>query len=340
MSDMQSDRALATLQGCALGDALGMPSQTLTRRDIATHYGKITDFAAPFDGHPVSHGLQAGAITDDTEQTLLLARRIIASPSEMDARGWAGDLLAWEAEVKERGLHDLLGPSSKAALQALLAGAPVEETGRTGTTNGAAMRIAPVAIATPPDDLAALVDQVENTCRVTHNTREAIASAAAVAAFISTGIQGGDFEAALSAALAAARLGAERGFAVGEDDLADRIAAAVALAGTGPSPEDFADATGTSVASHESVPAAFGLLVLGQGDPWRAACLAANIGDDTDTIGAIATAMAGSCKGTGALPQDKVRFVTEKNALQLSPIVRQLLDIRSARAGKFAAGWL
>ena len=115
--DIEQDRATATLYGLALGDALGMPSQTLTREEIRQHYGTIAGFVAPFAGHPVSGGLGAAQVTDDTEQTILLARRLIDCPGAFDAKGWAEDLLAWEAGVQARGLLDLLGPSSKAALE-------------------------------------------------------------------------------------------------------------------------------------------------------------------------------------------------------------------------------
>ncbi len=46
-----------------------------------------------------------------------------------------------------RGSRDLLGPSTKRALERLAAGEPGAETGRDGTTNGAAMRVTPVGIA-------------------------------------------------------------------------------------------------------------------------------------------------------------------------------------------------
>ncbi len=70
----------------AIGDALGMPSQTLTRADIVRHYGRITDFVAPMNDHPVSHGLAAAQVTDDTEQTLLLAARLIKGQGVLDER--------------------------------------------------------------------------------------------------------------------------------------------------------------------------------------------------------------------------------------------------------------
>ena len=234
MSDqtLALDRAKATLLGLAMGDAMGMPAQTLGRAEIALRYGRIASFVAPFDGHPVSHGLQAGQVTDDTEQSLLLARRLISDPDGFDDRAWAQDLLDWESDIRARGLRDLLGPSSKAALDALLAGASPDETGRRGTTNGAAMRIAPVGVMTPPEP-ALIVARVARACRVTHNTGEAIAAASAVAMVVSMGVAGHDFEASLDAALQAARQGQAQGHCVGASDIATRIAHALDLGARG-----------------------------------------------------------------------------------------------------------
>lgn len=322
------DRAEAALLGLALGDAMGMPSQTLDAAAIAAQYGWITGLIAPAADHPVSRGLVAGQITDDTEQTLLLARRLIDGDGRIAPMDWAHDLLGWEADVKARGLHDLLGPSTKAALAALLAGADPETSGQGGTTNGAAMRILPVAIATPPEPLSRLIDAVEDACRITHNTGEAIAGAAAVAAVASAGLEGADFPAALPLAMQAAREGEARGTATGAKDIAGRIAAALDLAGRGVRLSELARATGTLVATHQSVPAAFGVLSLAGGDVARATVLAANIGGDTDTIGAIAGGMGGATTGCAALPGARISQVRAVNRLNLAPLVEGLIALR------------
>lgn len=328
----QRDRALGALLGLAMGDALGMPGQTLSRAEIGRLYGRIEGFVAPVVDHPVSHGLVAGQVTDDTEQALLLAHRLIAGAGRIDEAALARDLLDWEADVKARGLRDLLGPSTKAALDAMLAGTPAAEAGRGGTTNGAAMRIAPVGIATAPAPVGALVDRVEQACRMTHFTGEAVAGAVAVAAVISAGVEGRGFEAALDLALEAAGEGQARGHGAGVDDMARRIAAALEFAAEGPAPEAFADRVGNSVATHQSVPAAFGLVRLAGGDPWRAGLLAANIGDDTDTIGAIACAMAGACAGAGSIPAEARRVLEAANRLELNEVADALLALRMAEA--------
>lgn len=330
------DRAKGALYGMALADALGMPSQTLSRGEIRRHYGTITDFTDPFEDHPVSHGLKAAQVTDDTEQALLLARRLISAPGLFDPAGWARDLLAWEQDIKRRGLRDILGPSSKAALDAFAIGADPDMAARHGTTNGAAMRITPLGIALASDDLNALVDAVEATCRVTHNTGEAIAGAAAVAAAISARVEGVNEDESFAIALDAAQIGQTRGHATGVNDMADRITGAVALADQGVSPEAFAGIVGTSVASRESVPAAFGLARLARGDVWQTALLAANIGDDTDTIGAIATALCGAVTGMAGFPPDKLAKLRAANALDIDEIAADLLALRQSRPAPFA----
>lgn len=326
--DIAFDRACGALAGMAIGDALGMPSQTLPRSEIAQRYGEITGYVTPYPDHPVSHGLQAAQVTDDTEQAFLLAHRLIADGEYLNETLWAQDLLQWERDVHARGLRDLLGPSSKAALAAILAGEPAHETGRNGTTNGAAMRIAPVGIATCYDPSSAFLDRVELACRMTHNTGEAIAAAAAVAAVVSRGVGGQNFEAALDAAFDAAEQGQKRGYSVGEADIKSRIANALSLADQGLSEAEFAALVGTSVASYESVPAAFGVVRMAKGDVWKATLIAANIGDDTDTIGAIAGAMAGSCSGLKSIDSTALKPVRAANELPVEEIVEQLLALR------------
>lgn len=330
-----TSRAKGALVGVALGDALGMPAQTLTREAIFARYGRISDFVEPYPDHPVSHGLLAAQITDDTEQTLLLAEQLVRGHGVVAAGPWAQALLAWEADVKRRGSRDLLGPSSKAALEALMAGVPAAETGRTGTTNGAAMRIVPVGIATPPD-LDLILMRVAAACQVTHATGEAIAAAAAVAMVVSQGIAGMSFESSLPMALQAAYAGNRLGAAVGEQDMAGRISLALKIAAASDEVE-LARQIGTSVASRASVAAAFGVVLLAKGDPWIAALIAANIGDDTDTIGAIATGMAGACAGLDAFPRDRVEQVIRVNRLDLDPVVAGLLALRAATSAERVA---
>ncbi|MER9409966.1 ADP-ribosylglycohydrolase family protein [Mesorhizobium sp. M0589] len=334
------DRALGALVGGALGDALGMPTQLLSPARIAEFYGHVEDFVAPFADHPVSKGLVAGTITDDTEQALLLGRILVESGDRFDHARWVNALLDWEREVKARGSYDLLGPSTKRAIDAINDGVPAEEAGSRGDTNGAAMRIAPVGIMMPLEPLDAFVAKVAETCRATHNTSIAIASAAAVAAAASHGVAGGDWRAASDSAVAAARRGARLGHWVTGGDIAARIAWAQELV-RGKTMRDaiglITDLVGTGVASQESVPAAFAVLEVAQGDPWQAAIISANLGGDTDTIGAIASGMAGACVGFSQLPQQHIAGLVGIDMGEVRSLAEDLVAARTAKASKDAA---
>ncbi|MER9426500.1 ADP-ribosylglycohydrolase family protein [Mesorhizobium sp. M0317] len=334
------DRAMGALVGGALGDALGMPTQLLSPARIAELYGHVEDFVAPFADHPVSKGLVAGTVTDDTEQALLLGRILVESGDRFDHARWVNALLDWEREVKARGSYDLLGPSTKRAIDAINDGVPAEEAGSRGDTNGAAMRIAPVGIMMPLEPLDAFVAKVAETCRATHNTSIAIASAAAVAAAASHGVAGGDWRAASDSAVAAARRGARLGHWVTGGDIAARIAWAQELV-RGKTMRDaiglITDLVGTGVASQESVPAAFAVLEVAQGDPWQAAIISANLGGDTDTIGAIASGMAGACVGFSQLPQQHIARLVGIDMAEVRSLAEDLLAARTAKASKDAA---
>ncbi|MFE7795698.1 ADP-ribosylglycohydrolase family protein [Streptomyces sp. NPDC057460] len=247
------DRALGAYYGLALGDALGMPTQVMSRQDIVRVYGTLTGFEPALPDNPVSAGMPAGSVTDDTDQAVIVGRLID------EGRG----------------------------------------------------RIDP------------------------HDTTIGIAGAAAVAAAVSTGVGGGTLGEAVAAAVVAARAGAQRGHWIAGADIACRIEWAWELVRGLPEAEALdriCALIGTSVASQESVPAAFAVLAVADGDPWRAALLAANLGGDSDTIGAIAGAIAGSVAGSvaglSALPTEAVRTLRTVNSLVLEPLTARLLALR------------
>jgi ADP-ribosylglycohydrolase len=332
-SDAQQ-RAAGALYGLAVGDALGMPTESLPRAEIVVRYGPLVESFQPGPAdQPLAAGRPAGTVTDDTEQALLLAGLIIDGHGAVDEAEFARQLLAWEESMRARGSLSLLGPSTKRALAALLAGADIAEAGRSGTTNGAAMRITPVGIATPCGDLNLLVGRVVAASRVTHNTGVALAGAAAVAAAVSAGVAGATVPEATGAAVAAAGQAAGRGHWVAAADVAARINWAAGLT-AGLAVEAALDAVytlvGTSLASQESVPAAFAILAAAPDDPWLACRMAASVGGDCDTIAAMTGAIAGACHGVSAFPASARATVTRVNGLRLDEVAAGLLAVRES----------
>jgi ADP-ribosylglycohydrolase len=326
----RADRALAAFEGLALGDALGMPTQSMSRAEIREDYGVIAGFRDAGPRQRIAAGMPAGSITDDTEQAVLLARLLVAGGGAVDVDEFAQQLLAWEADMAARGSLDLLGPSTKAALQRLSDGVPAAEAGRFGTTNGAAMRITPVGIAHPVDSITAFVDAVAATSEPTHNTSLGIASAAAIGAAVSAGIDGAGPAEAIEVAIAAADEGARRGHWAAGGEIAPRLRWAVPYVAELPAErraDAVADVIGTSVASQESVVAALALVACSD-DPWSTLCLAVGLGGDTDTVAAMAGAVLGATHGAAVWPEAERAQLRRVNDLDLAPLVRELLALR------------
>ncbi len=320
-STARTDRARAALWGLAVGDALGMPTQMMSRDTVRRRFGRIESFQPAADDHPLAAGMLAGSVTDDTEQAVLLGEHLLRRAGHVDPRELASELVAWEDDMRERGSLDLLGPSTKAAVASIMAGVRVDEAGRFGTTNGAAMRIAPVGILMPSGDLPALVDRVVEASMVTHNTGVAIAGAAAVAAAVSAAVDGVGLDDIFRIAVDAAELGATRGNWVAAADVGRRIEWAVELADRA-DPEnselELYRTIGTSLATQESVPAAFGILALYPGDPWGACCAAASLGGDSDTVAAMAGAIGGGSAGLDAFPDGALETLRRVNGFGTS----------------------
>lgn len=337
--DPRFSRAYGALAGLALGDALGMPTQAMSPEQIRAVYGRITGLVDGDASQPYAPGMPAGSVTDDTEQALLIASLLIRGRGfssgrvALDAGEFAHALLAWEDSMIERGSLDLLGPSTKAALERVRAGEDPLTVGGAGTTNGAAMRVTPIGIAVSTADPEVFADAVWSSCRVTHATRQGFQSAALVAAAVSMGIDWdtpspSDMTTLLWKAVTYVDSLPERGAWSPDPDVvaATRRAMQLAINPAFSSLECLVEQVGTSVASAHAIPMAFALLAR---DPSPQALLdAANIGGDTDTIGAIAGAILGAALGEQVLPADSLSMIEEVSRLGLQPIASKLLELR------------
>ena len=235
----------------------------------------------------------------------------------------------------ERGSLDLLGPSTKAALERVRAGEDPLTVGGVGTTNGAAMRVTPIGIAMPTADPEAFADAVWSSCQVTHATRQGFQSAALVAAAVSLALDwpeasASDMTTLLWKAVSYVDSLPERGAWTPDPDVvaATRRAMQLVANPASSSLECLVEQIGTSVASVHAIPMAFALLAR---DPSPRALLdAANLGGDTDTIGAIAGAILGSMLGVEAFDPAMLTQVELTSHLDLPSIALELLALRAA----------
>ena len=339
--DPRFSRAYGALAGLALGDALGMPTQAMSPEQIRAVYGRITGLVDGDASQPYAPGMPAGSVTDDTEQALLVASLLVRGRGSssgrvaLDAGEFAHALLAWEDSMIERGSLDLLGPSTKAALERVRAGEDPLTVGGTGTTNGAAMRVTPIGIAMSTADPEAFADAVWSSCQVTHATRQGFQSAALVAAAVSMGIDAAhsttpDLRSLLWKAVTYVDSLPERGAWTPDPDVvaATRRAMQLVANPASSSLECLVEQVGTSVASAQAIPMAFALLAR---DPSPQALLdAANIGGDTDTIGAIAGAILGAALGFEVFVGRGLAQVELASHLDLPSVALELLELRAA----------
>ena len=335
--DPRFSRAYGALAGLALGDALGMPTQAMSPQQIQTVYGHVTGLVDGDKSQPYAPGMAAGSVTDDTEQALLIASLLLkghGSGLNLDASEFSHALLAWEDSMIERGSLDLLGPSTKAALERVRAGENPLRVGGEGTTNGAAMRVTPIGIAASTSDRQLFADAVWSSCQVTHATRQGFQSAALVAAAVSLGIDAGaaDVTDLLWKAVAFVRSLPERGAWSPEPDVVAATHRALKLAAQPSSSlEWLAGQIGTAVASAQAIPMAFALLAR---DPSpRALLQAANLGGDTDTIGAIAGAILGASLGVEVFDAYGLAQVEQVSQLDLPSVATDLLALRDRESG-------
>ena len=335
--DPRFSRAYGALAGLALGDALGMPTQAMSPQQIQTVYGHVTGLVDGDKSQPYAPGMAAGSVTDDTEQALLIASLLLkghGSGLNLDAGEFSHALLAWEDSMIERGSLDLLGPSTKAALERVRAGENPLRVGGEGTTNGAAMRVTPIGIAASTSDRQLFADAVWSSCQVTHATRQGFQSAALVAAAVSLGIDAGaaDVTDLLWKAVAFVRSLPERGAWSPEPDVVAATHRALKLAAQPASSlEWLAGQIGTAVASAQAIPMAFALLAR---DPSpRALLQAANLGGDTDTIGAIAGAILGASLGVEVFDAYGLAQVEQVSQLDLPSVATDLLALRDREGG-------
>ena len=159
----------------------------------------------------------------------------------------------------------------------------------------------------------------------------AIVGATAVAAAVSAGIDGLGVRGAIQRAITSTLI--YRGFPppTAYDDVSARIKRAARRV-RGRTLEEAADyliaRIGTSLATIESVPAAFGVLSAVPDDPWQACLLAASLGGDSDTIAAMAGAMAGACHGMSAFPGHAIATV-DAHGLGLTELADALYALRA-----------
>ena len=337
-----NERILGGLVLAAAGDAIGAATETRSTALIEERFGgPVRDFIdAPED--TFARGAKAGTVTDDFSLAWCTAMAIAERGGVID------EACAKDALVRWHGLGDYFeryaGPTTRAAVMAML-GTPMEAPlsflacDNSKASNGGAMKIEAVGYVNPGDWDRAVEDAI-TICLPTHPYDIALSGACAVAAACAEAVrEGADLFSIVKAGAYGAQKGYEKGGRVGArlagPSVERRIWIAAELGMRAPDIEtamrDISDIIGTGLAAAEAVPAAFGLLVAGRGDPVEATLGGVNIGSDTDTVATIVGSIAGAHSGIGALPGHYLEVIDRVNGYDLRGLADRLAEVAAER---------
>lgn len=321
----QLNKYLKALQALAVGDAMGMPTEFMTR-DTVRRFGLVSELLDPVVS-PIHPNLRKGSITDDTEQNLYLIDAYCKS-GEITVEGTANALICWvrETAADSRGY---IGPSSLKALKAIESGEDPRKTGRGGTTCGAAMRAPAAALCSKNDSPEKLARDIYNCSLPTHNTNLAVEAALAMGFAVDAAAGGAGVEEILKASLEGASCTNDLDTPnyVGASS-AWKIKFLIELLADKSEIDEILDTiyylNGTGLPANEVVPAALAVFSVAKGDVWLSIRMGASVGGDTDTIAALAGLLSALHSGDHNIPEEIVEEVLNVNRLDLSEIAEMI----------------
>lgn len=313
----ERSRFRGALLGVVVGDALGAP--------LEGHAGPVPAERV----RAVEEDHVELLYTDDTAMTIALAESLLER-GELDQDHLATRFVAHYRRQPNRGY----GPGTARLLSELAAGAAwgpaaASQFGGQGSFgNGAAMRVAPIALHAG-GDLSRVGELARRSAVVTHTHPAAVDGAVAQATAIALALRpptaGPLDRGAFLAAVVAA---------VGEGEVADALRSVSDLVQSDERAKAAAIAarTGTGVAAAESVPAAIAASLACPDSFVETVRYAISLGGDTDTIASMAAAVAGARLGEDAVP---ARW---RERTEAAPLLVALADRLAEGAGARRAG--
>jgi len=305
---------VATLVGCAIGDALGNPFEMKPA---------ISPLLTEWDGQFKAGGTfwkgQAGQYTDDTLMSIALSKSLI-QVNGFDPEDVAKEYLAWYDTGNTRGI----GTTTAGAILNLKLGASHLESGLTTNAdgsptggNGTAMRVSPIGLFYRYD-LTKLMESAIKDAAITHNSLEPKIGSVAVA---------------MGVALLANQVSSPKAVladvsSVLTDSLVrDKIQQANFFIEQGIDPVLALAEIGTSGYVPETVGAAFYCLAATQSFQ-DAVVMAVRGGGDTDTTAAVVGALAGTWYGLEGIPE---QYRSVENFDLLQGLTDELMELSESQ---------
>jgi len=321
MPDELTRRFLGVVIAARVGDAMGAPTEGLEPIEIRERFGWVNDFAG--DG------------TDDSLMATMLANALVGTEGRAGADDWAAQWLEESISVREK--QDKFFLSVLHTMHKLRYGwLPRRVAAGNMPSSSSAMAIWPVGLvnAGRPFEAAAQAYSLASLIHV-GDVDYCQDAAAAVAAAVAAGLRPGTAVAeACAVALQALHPVSGRG-------MRTLIGEALELAEGARGYEEFRRhyharwRQAIMCDSRETVPAAFALAVLADGDVVRAVEYGANFGRDTDTIASMVGALCGAANGGQPLPPPWVDRLGAAAMTAANGVAEQLARTAREKASRY-----
>lgn len=295
----QKDRFIGTLFGQAIGDALGLGSEFMSKEKVLHYYPDgLTSYSQIIqDAHRCRW--QKGMWTDDTDMMLCIADALIASGGEVNLNQIANNFKAWfEGNPLGIGRHTYNVLCFADYVKDPIQAAEIVWTlyRKRSAANGGVMRTSVVGLL--PENVS---EHAENICKLTHPDPRCIGSCVIVSEIIHSLVYEGE-ELTLDRILQIA------------DKYDDRIRPFVEIANNSTDIESL-ELTGLEQGyTLKTLSAA--LWSLWHCDTFKDGLLqVVNAGGDADTNAAVACAILGAKFGYESIPEDYIKGLAEESRM-------------------------
>ena len=341
MNERLYDKILGSLVGAGIGDAMGAPTEGLSKQEIQEIYGKRIEEFTQEIGNSYCYGNFVGEVTDDASQMYEMAKAVVECDGDITVQAAADDLVRWSKTYPKYYPRNAGATTSQVIANLQNGEDPIalgligKKVGR-GTTNGAAMRVASCGL-TKVGDLDKAINNATTMCRPSHGTQHAFAGAAGIASGITEALKD---DATTVSIVKACIYGIKKGEQLGIEtarkaegirtiNMVSLAIKEALMADNMIDAEDKLDEfVGADGSIQSSVAIAIGLFLASDGDPVQTILSCSNIGGDSDTNACIAGMLAGAYKGYSAFPKEWVETFKEANkSFDFESIARSLTEI-------------
>ena len=338
-------KILGCILGAAVGDAMGAATEGKSEEQIRQVFGgRVTSICEP-DEDSIARGRRAGQVTDAFSIPYYLTRHLIRSGGRASKEVAQKALLEWgDSEYFER----FAGMTTRNVVNQLKNDNTMtlwSYSGHLGTklykghyyalsSNGAAVKAYPAGILNRGNIRKAVEDTVELTM-ASHDDPYSISGACAVAAAVCEALEE---KTTVYRIMQAALWGAETGeeLARKRQDIwvypgssvrkRMKMAEKIVLCGVSHEKivEELRDCIGIGPAIAETVPTAFGLMIVNEGRVMDSIIDAVNIGDETCAIACVAGAVTGAFEGCSRIPGEYKMMIERENQIDIARQAEEL----------------